>query len=72
VHFAYPGPILEPHYSPETILLTQKAGYQTAVTSTNGPVCRESNPLALRRVAAPNSMDEFKWKSEKSFLKRTI
>jgi peptidoglycan/xylan/chitin deacetylase (PgdA/CDA1 family) len=70
IHFSYPGAILEPHYSKETISLSEKIGYKTAVTSVLGAVCKEDNPLALRRVPAHTEDLEFCWSLEKAFLGR--
>ena len=71
-HFSYPGPILEPHYSKETRSLSEKIGYNTAVTSVWGAVGKEDNPLALRRVPAPSAALEFRWSLENAFLGKVV
>ncbi|MBZ5700336.1 MAG: polysaccharide deacetylase family protein [Acidobacteriia bacterium] len=69
-HFSYPSPILQPHWTEQTVEVTKEAGYQTAVTSMAGPVQFGNNPLALQRVAVPHDKEEFLWKLECTFLGR--
>jgi peptidoglycan/xylan/chitin deacetylase (PgdA/CDA1 family) len=61
LHFSYPHPILDPHWTPSTLELTRQAGYRTAVTTAAGPVQVGDDPLALRRVAVPHDLQEFWW-----------
>jgi peptidoglycan/xylan/chitin deacetylase (PgdA/CDA1 family) len=68
VHFSYPSPILEPHYTEQSITATNQAGYLTAVTCTPGPVRAGDNPLVLRRVSAPFERDEFRWMLGRALL----
>jgi peptidoglycan/xylan/chitin deacetylase (PgdA/CDA1 family) len=70
VHFSYPSPILQPHWSDETVKATKQCGYLTGVTSNPGPVQFGQDPLALRRVAVPNEREEFLWTVECSLLGR--
>jgi peptidoglycan/xylan/chitin deacetylase (PgdA/CDA1 family) len=72
VHFSYPNPILQPHYTRRTVDGTRKAGYQTAVTCTPGLVWRRDSPLSLGRVLAPFGRYEFLWNLECSFLGRRM
>jgi peptidoglycan/xylan/chitin deacetylase (PgdA/CDA1 family) len=66
VHFSYPSPILEPHYSDVTTAFLAKYGYISAVTCIPGPVRRQDTPLLLSRVFAPLDKDEFLWSLETS------
>jgi peptidoglycan/xylan/chitin deacetylase (PgdA/CDA1 family) len=72
VHFSYPHPALNPNWTPHTRMLTSEAGYRTAVTTNPGPVRKGDDVLALRRVAAPTSEDEFQWRMERAFLRRSF
>ena len=72
VHFSYPSPILEPHYSERTVMTTKRAGYETAVTCKAGPVRSGHDPLSLRRVAVPHEHDEFLWNVQCTFLGRQV
>jgi len=53
-HFSYPHPALNPQWTPQTVALTQEAGYETAVTTTPGGAFPGENPLLLPRIMAPN------------------
>jgi len=68
VHFSYPSPILEPHFTERTIECTRKAGYRTAVTCARGPVGKDGNPLALTRIFGPFEREEFRWAVESSLV----
>lgn len=70
VHFSYPHPTLDPHWTEQTVAMTEKAGYQTAVTATAGPVQKRDNPLTVRRISAPGDRHEFLWRLECTFLGR--
>jgi peptidoglycan/xylan/chitin deacetylase (PgdA/CDA1 family) len=70
LHFSYPHPALNPHWTPGTVAMTREAGYQTAVTTTFGPVRREDDPLSLTRIWTPRSVPEFLWNLERAFLRR--
>lgn len=70
VHFAYPAPILEPHWTEQTVVASQEAGYRTAVTSTSGLVRGGDNALHLCRIPAKKQLDEFLWSLECTFLGR--
>jgi len=72
LHFSYPHPALDPNWNPDTRTLTREAGYRTAVTTCAGPVREGDDVLALRRVAAPTSEDEFQWRLERAFLRRSF
>ncbi len=72
VNFSYPSPILQPHWSAATMAGCAAAGYRTAVTCTSGPVRAADAPLCLKRVAAPETMDDFRWAVECAFLGRSV
>jgi peptidoglycan/xylan/chitin deacetylase (PgdA/CDA1 family) len=69
-HFAYPNPILTPHWSTRTVAAIRRAGYRTAVIATPGIVRREDDPLCLHRVASSRRLDAFRWNLECVFLGR--
>ena len=71
-HFSYPSPILQPHWNEQTIACCREAGYQTAVTCTPGTVCSGDALLSLRRTAAPEDLDEFKWAVQCAFVGRYV
>ena len=68
-HFSYPSPILEPHWNRATVSACVGAGYSTAVTCTPGVVVVGGNPLAIRRTAVPNDLDDFVWTIETNFVR---
>jgi peptidoglycan/xylan/chitin deacetylase (PgdA/CDA1 family) len=72
VHFSYPAPILEPHFTSESIRWCEELGYRTAVTCKVGLVRVGDNPLALQRIFAPQDLVEFQWALENSFLGRRV
>ncbi|HVS37557.1 MAG TPA: polysaccharide deacetylase family protein [Gemmataceae bacterium] len=71
-HFSYPSPILEPHWSAATTASCAAAGYRTAVTCTPGSVKAMDAPLCLKRVAAPENLDDFRWAVECAFCGRCV
>jgi peptidoglycan/xylan/chitin deacetylase (PgdA/CDA1 family) len=71
-HFSYPAPGLTPHWSEQTIAATRQLGYQTAVTSSTGPVRRGDSPFCLHRVPAPRDFGEFRWYLDCTFLGRAM
>jgi peptidoglycan/xylan/chitin deacetylase (PgdA/CDA1 family) len=72
VHFSYPSPILEPHYSEESIAVTKNAGYRTAVTCRPGAVGAGDDAFALQRVSAHDTTLELEWALENAFIGRVI
>lgn len=72
VHFSYPSPILNPHWSTESIEATRATGYLTAVTCSSGRVCTGDDPFALKRIWAPMQTDELLWNLENSFMGRLV
>jgi len=70
-HFAYPNPILHPHWSTSTVYAIRCAGYRTAVIATPGIVRRHDDPLCLHRVASSRKLDAFRWNLECVFLGRS-
>jgi len=71
-HFSYPSPIMEPHYSDETIAATKAAGYRSAVTCSPGAVVKGDNALTLKRVFAPQTVAELEWSLENAFVGRLV
>lgn len=71
-HFAYPCPILQPHWTPATVAVCRRLGYRTAVTTNSGPVHKGDNPLYLRRVPAATEAENFRWKLDCTFLGRSL
>jgi peptidoglycan/xylan/chitin deacetylase (PgdA/CDA1 family) len=69
-HFSYPSPILEPHWNENTQEAVKRAGYETAVTCTPGPVGLKTNPLSLNRIWVPSEKYQFLWDLEWTFLGR--
>jgi peptidoglycan/xylan/chitin deacetylase (PgdA/CDA1 family) len=72
LHFSYPHPALNPHWTAGTVAITREAGYQTAVTTTPGPVRRGDHPLSLTRIWTPRSEHEFLWNLERAFLRGRV
>jgi peptidoglycan/xylan/chitin deacetylase (PgdA/CDA1 family) len=72
IHFSYPSPILQPHWTPATRGATEEIGYRTAVTCDAGPVRRGHDPLSLRRVSVPEDKQEFLWQVECTLLGRRM
>lgn len=71
-HFSYPSPMLEPHWTAETVLAAEEAGYRTATTCTSGNVRPGDNPLALQRMWVPFDMDEFVWYLDNTMIGRRL
>jgi len=69
-HFAYPNPILTPHWTTRTVAAIRRAGYRTAVIATPGIVGRKDDPLCLHRVASSRKLDAFRWNLDCVFLGR--
>jgi peptidoglycan/xylan/chitin deacetylase (PgdA/CDA1 family) len=61
VHFSYPAAALAVSWTEHTVAASGQVGYQTAVTTMSGVVSQGANPLALRRIGAPDDFDEFRW-----------
>lgn len=72
IHFSYPSPMLEPHWSDRTIDACRLAGYRTATTCTSGKVVCGDNPLAIKRMWVPFTMQEFEWCLNWTLLGRTL
>jgi peptidoglycan/xylan/chitin deacetylase (PgdA/CDA1 family) len=71
-HFCYPHPGLKPQWTQKTRESTEEAGYQTAGTTTGGPVYREGDPLVLNRMIVPRREDHFRWALESGFLGHAV
>ncbi len=72
LHFAYPHPILDPHWSEKTVAGTRRTGFVSAMTNTKGPVQAGDDPLILRRIRPGLDLDEFAWRLDRAFLGHTI
>ena len=72
VHFSYPNPILQPHWTQHTSAVADRIGYQTAVTSESGPVRPGDNPLALHRISVPQDPQELAWTLDCTLLGMAI
>jgi len=70
VHFSYPCPALQPHWTERTVSLSQECGYQSAVTTNGGMVRRHDNPLHLKRVRPSRDVDCLRANLEMAFLGR--
>jgi peptidoglycan/xylan/chitin deacetylase (PgdA/CDA1 family) len=68
VHFSYPSPVLEPHWTRQTTAAAADAGYHTSVTCRPGRTRKGHDPLSLPRVAVPEAIDDFRWTLEASTL----
>ena len=69
IHFSYPNPALDLHFTYRTMNVVQKAGYETSVISRpSGAVSSLDNPLSLRRVWVPLGTDGFMWNLEAAYL----
>jgi peptidoglycan/xylan/chitin deacetylase (PgdA/CDA1 family) len=68
IHFSYPSPILQPHYSKETKRACAQAGYKTAMTCTSGGAKAGYDPMAIPRIYADSDELQFRWNLEFTFL----
>jgi peptidoglycan/xylan/chitin deacetylase (PgdA/CDA1 family) len=71
-HFSYPSPILQPHWSAGTMECCREHGYRTAMTCTPGAVVPGDSPLCLKRIPAPEALEDFKWAVQCAFLGHTV
>jgi peptidoglycan/xylan/chitin deacetylase (PgdA/CDA1 family) len=67
VHFSYPCPALQPHWSDHTVDLSREAGYVTGVTTNGGLVRRGDNALRLRRITPTKTIEGVRWNLECAF-----
>ena len=72
IHFSYPCPILQPHWSARTVQVCRKLGYRTAVTTSSGPVRKGDDPHSLHRVPPTAGVDGLRWNLECTFLGRAM
>jgi peptidoglycan/xylan/chitin deacetylase (PgdA/CDA1 family) len=72
VHFSYPCPALFPNWTEQTTEESQRAGYETAVTTSSGLARRNDNPLALKRVRPSKTVDGLRWNLETAFAGRAV
>ncbi|HVO63589.1 MAG TPA: polysaccharide deacetylase family protein [Terriglobales bacterium] len=70
VHFSYPCPALQPHWTEQTVNLSRACGYQSAVTTSGGTVRRDDNPLQLKRVRPTKDVAGLRANLEMAFLGR--
>lgn len=71
-HFSYPCPALSPHWTEQTLAVSREAGYETAVTTDGGLVCKGDNPLGLKRVLPTKSVEGLQWNLECVFGGRSV
>jgi peptidoglycan/xylan/chitin deacetylase (PgdA/CDA1 family) len=72
IHFSYPCPILQPHWSARSTQICRELGYRTAVTTNSGPVRVGDDPLTLHRLPASKDVDELRWALDCTFLGRAM
>jgi peptidoglycan/xylan/chitin deacetylase (PgdA/CDA1 family) len=70
LHFSYPSPILQPHWTQQTVAATKEAGYRTAVTCTAGPFLSGYSLLRIPRISAPHNLTDLHWELEISTARR--
>jgi peptidoglycan/xylan/chitin deacetylase (PgdA/CDA1 family) len=66
-HVSYPCPALFPNWTQQTTAESQRAGYKTAVTTTNGLAHERDNPLQLKRLGPTKTVDGLRWNLESAF-----
>lgn len=71
-HFSYPSPIMEPHWTTHTMEACRRAGYDMAVTCSDGSVRSGDEPLAIKRIYSRLELSEFIWVLENVFAGRAI
>jgi peptidoglycan/xylan/chitin deacetylase (PgdA/CDA1 family) len=71
-HFSYPCPALFPNWTDQTAKESQRAGYETAVTTSSGLARRSDNPFALKRVRPTKTVDGLRWNLEMAFAGRAV
>ena len=73
-HFSYPNPhFLNPQWNEQSLALTQRIGFKTAVLTDHGVVTKTSNPLLLQRVYIGNDdADAFCWRLDNAFAGRKV
>jgi peptidoglycan/xylan/chitin deacetylase (PgdA/CDA1 family) len=72
VHFSYPCPALQPHWTDRTMRISREAGYKTAVTTNGGLVRTQDEALSLRRIRPTKTVEGFRWNLERAFLGRGV
>jgi peptidoglycan/xylan/chitin deacetylase (PgdA/CDA1 family) len=72
LHFSYPCPALQPHWSDGTVQASREIGYQTAVTTNGGVVRKNHDPLSLRRIRPSKTVQGLHWNLECAFLGRAV
>jgi len=72
IHFSYPCPVLQPHWSARTVELCRQLGYSTAVTTDPGAVSEGDDPLTMHRVRPTRDIDGLRWNLECAFLGRPL
>jgi peptidoglycan/xylan/chitin deacetylase (PgdA/CDA1 family) len=66
-HLSYPCPALFPNWTQQTTEESNRAGYETAVTTNDGVVRKRDNPLELNRVRPTRTVDGLRWNLERAF-----
>jgi len=72
IHFAYPGPALRPNWNRQSRDISEQLGYKTATTIEHGPVQRQDDPLAMKRIGPGQDIHELRWNLECTFLGRKV
>lgn len=65
-HFSYPCPALQPHWLDETVSMSRKIGYLTAVTTNGGMVRERDDALKLRRIRPTKTVHGLHWNLERT------
>ena len=68
VHFSYPCPALQPHWTEHTVTMSRECGYQTGVTTNGGLVRRNDNPLQLKRIRPSKTVSGLRANLELAFV----
>ena len=69
--FSYPHPALNPHWSSQTLEITQEAGFKSAVLTTYGAVRAGDDSLAMKRMYTPPDLDQFTLNLQSAFLRKS-
>jgi peptidoglycan/xylan/chitin deacetylase (PgdA/CDA1 family) len=72
IHFAYPGPALRPNWNERSREISREVGYQTATTIEPGPVRKQDDPLAMKRIGPGASVQALRWNLDCTFLGRKV
>lgn len=68
VHFSYPCPALQPHWTEHTVAASRECGYETGVTTNPGLARKHDNPLHLKRIKPSKTVDGLRANLEFAFV----